>query len=473
MKQIILTFGVLLSAFFIIWGIKLRTPINRPENTDDGTVLAWYEQNALAPNVGEQWILDASVPDDYIPVPGEDNLFLVIDENGNIVKYVKGTKNEDGKWSFEEVNPDIPNNYELVNGTTNLYKVTEPDGTVSYYLYVRNEDGSYCFVEANEFGEPWYEGADAEVITNNFVHEDGNIYSVYNKDGVKEGYAERKRTDKGGYQWKKVTKKEMLGKAEEKKKKAAEEKKNKEKGNQKDEDATIASKKLETPTEKESNIPEDANVNVDGSYVIKNTDTETVEEDGYRVTYQTITYNTYNKNNEIIGQKKEGPTEIERVKIEGDEGVADTSLVADTLDGEYKRVSKQVSYDKDKAKEVLKLLNEERKNAGLDELSMSKDSDTYKLACIKAADMAIYNYADSTSKMYGTLDDMIEKWSISAGVPSENIWKAGNKSAKAINKSFMSNANSKDLCLSSNYTEVGIAIVEQNGHLYIAEIFIK
>ncbi len=58
---------------------------------------------------------------------------------------------------------------------------------------------------------------------------------------------------------------------------------------------------------------------------------------------------------------------------------------------------------------------------------MDTSSEAYKLACIRAADMAIYDYSSSTSPMYGTLNDMCNLWKISSSHPSENIWKAPSK----------------------------------------------
>ena len=43
MKRITLTFMILLSVFFTIWGVKMKHPINRPENVKEDTETPWYE----------------------------------------------------------------------------------------------------------------------------------------------------------------------------------------------------------------------------------------------------------------------------------------------------------------------------------------------------------------------------------------------------------------------------------------------
>ena len=95
------------------------------------------------------------------------------------------------------------------------------------------------------------------------------------------------------------------------------------------------------------------------------------------------------------------------------------SKIKSTLDKELARVSSRVEFDTKKANDVLTKLNAQRKSEGLSSLSMDTSSEAYKLACIRAADMAIYDYSSSTSPMYGTLNDMCNLWKISSSHPSE------------------------------------------------------
>ena len=61
--------------------------------------------------------------------------------------------------------------YEAVEGLENVYKVTLDDGTVEYFLYIRNKDDTFAFVPVDENGvrldAP--KGGTSE-IPENFVH---------------------------------------------------------------------------------------------------------------------------------------------------------------------------------------------------------------------------------------------------------------------------------------------------------------
>ena len=90
-----------------------------------------------------------------------------------------------------------------MDGLDHIYKVTDKDGTSSYQQYVRNEDGSYAYVPVNENGVPLDDGADATTIdTTHYVHKSGNVYGLYNDNGVLTGYRERV---KDGEKQKKIT----------------------------------------------------------------------------------------------------------------------------------------------------------------------------------------------------------------------------------------------------------------------------
>ena len=461
MRRTIATFSILLIIFFGSWGIKAKMPIDRPENMETGSTVPWYMSDYSSPTVEDEWILDPTIPDNYVPVPGEYELYMIVDTEGNITGYKQRTLLEDGTWAWEDVNPDIPNNYELVEGSDNLYKVTDENGYVFYYLYQRNDDNTYAFVACDEFGVPYFDGEDAEIIASNFIHEDGNIYSVYNDNGVKEGYAERIVNDDGKYVWKvsdgvpNITVAEMPTVTTE----------------------TYTTEDFSSLTTETHIIQPDITdgnkvYNQDGTYTTTSTSTNTVTENGYNIIYETKVINTYDKDGNLIFTKKEGPTELSRTPVTASQD-PDISLIKDTVDEEYQRVSSLVSYNTELANSVLALLNAERANQGLSPLTMSTDSEAYKVACIRAGDMATYNYVSSTSPMYGTLDDMVSRWGLSTANASENVWKAGNKSAEDIHSRFQAYDGSRNVRMSGNYTEVGIAIVSKDGQLYIAEIYLK
>ena len=213
--------------------------------------------------------------------------------------------------------------------------------------------------------------------------------------------------------------------------------------------------------------------NGDGTYTVTDKTVSTETKGGYLYTYQTTVYSTYDKTGNLISTKKDGPYEISKVAAGGTSATADQSQIASTLDGELARVSGSVSFDTEKASQVLNKLNAERKNQGLNTLSMSASSEAYKLACIRAADMAIYDHSSSSSPMYGTLDSMVSRFNCHSSHPSENIWKASTRSASEIHTRFQANESSRKVRMSNGYSEVGIAIVEKNNQTYVAEIYLN
>ncbi len=431
----------------------MKTPINRPDNLNDSSETPWYESRYSSPVADDEWYLDPTIPENYIPVPGEENLFMIVDTTGAITGYQKRTMQEDGTWAWSDATPDIPDNYELVKD--NLYKVTNAEGGVSYYLYIRNEDDTYCFVQSDENGTPYYDGTDADIIASNYIHEDDNIYSVYNDNGVKEGYAERKKNKDGKYVWKESKKP--------KKKKTTE-------NTQVAENTTEDNKKVIAGNTPNTETPTTANN--DGTYTVTEKSSNTVTEDGYTIIYETIVYNTYDANGKLLYTKQEGPYEVSRKKASASE-TPNATNIKESLDEEFARVSAQVTYDTTKATEILTKLNAERANQGLTTLKMDTNSESYKLACIRAADMAIYNYSSSESPLYGTLEKMVARWKCTTANSSENVWRTSNKTADEIHSRFQAYDGSRNVRMSASYTEVGIAVVEQDGQLYIAEIYLK
>ena len=461
MKRIILLLMTLLTIFFVTWGVKAKTPINRPSNLEEEQETPWYENKYTSPQAGEEWTLDPEIPLNYIPVPGQDELYMVVDDSGKIIGYRHRTKQADGTWVWEDVNPDIPDNYEKVDGLENVYKVTDANGKTSYYLYVRNDDDTFCFVPVDEHGNPLDDGKAADKIDDNYVHVDGNVYAVYNEDNVKMGYRERVKDDSGNYIWKVCEEPEIdnsvgngLGSLYKKT------------GNDAKTDQNSGSSVLVG----NGNSKKD---NGDGTYTVTDKTVSTETKGGYLYTYQTTVYSTYDKTGNLISTKKDGPYEISKVAAGGTSATADQSQIASTLDGELARVSGSVSFDTEKASQVLNKLNAERKNQGLNTLSMSASSEAYKLACIRAADMAIYDHSSSSSPMYGTLDSMVSRFNCHSSHPSENIWKASTRSASEIHTRFQANESSRKVRMSNGYSEVGIAIVEKNNQTYVAEIYLN
>ena len=451
MKKTIVVLILLISALFTVRGVKIMAAINPPESTSTSTETAWYETRYSTPQAEDDWTLDPEIPDNYVPVPGEDEMYMVIDDTGNIINYRQRTQSIDGTWEWEDIaDPDLAIEIEPVEGVDDVYKMTDEEDVVTYQKYVRNPDNSYAFVETDENGVPTDDGSSADEISDYYYRYADNIYALYNENGVLIGYRERVSNGDGTYFWSVVDAPAS---------------------------ANIASLEsiLQDDQEQENaDAAESSNkvTNQNGSYTVTKKSTESVTENGYTVVYQTTVYYTYDKDGTLTSTKKDGPTEISRTQIGTGTVTPNTNLIASTLDGELARVSESVTFNTDKANEMLTLLNEARTDQGLSALSMSTDSEAYKLACIKAADMAIYGYSATESPMYGTLDDMITRYGCTSSNPSENIWKAMSKSASEIHSRFQSNESSRTVRM-SDYTQVGIAIVDVDGNTYVAEVFLK
>ena len=131
MKKLFFTFITLLIVFFSAWGIKLRMPINRPNNVQGEQQVAWYETRYTAPTAEEEWTLDPEIPVNYLPVAGEDEVYMVLDDSGNIVGYRHRTQQEDGSWLWTDIEDPNAEHYEKVDGLDHVYKVaTEELGMV-------------------------------------------------------------------------------------------------------------------------------------------------------------------------------------------------------------------------------------------------------------------------------------------------------------------------------------------------------
>ena len=342
MKKLFFTFIALLIVFFSAWGIKLRMPINRPNNVQGEQQVAWYETRYTAPTAEEEWTLDPEIPVNYLPVAGEDEVYMVLDDSGNIVGYRHRTQQEDGSWLWTDIEDPNAEHYEKVDGLDHIYKVTDKDGTSSYQQYVRNEDGSYAYVPVNENGVPLDDGADATTIdTTHYVHKSGNVYGLYNDNGVLTGYRERVM-DGENYVWK-VTDPPQSSTSDLQEWSEAK----KDNANQGDLSADSGD-----GTQNSGNNgvivggsgAESSQIdNGDGTYTKTETNVSTKTEDGYCITYKTTVTSVYDTNGTLISTQKDGPYEVSREKLNVSEDPSAASA-ADTIDAEVARVSGKVSY---------------------------------------------------------------------------------------------------------------------------------
>lgn len=116
-------------------------------------------------------------------------------------------------------------------------------------------------------------------------------------------------------------------------------------------------------------------------------------------------------------------------------------------------------------KEVFDLINKQRTQNGLSALKL--DTETLRVARIKAQDMVDNNYFLHNSPTYGTPFQMLNSFKISYKTAGENI--AGNSSNSAAVTAWMNSSGHKANILNSsfNYTGIGVVKGSKYGKIYV------
>lgn len=116
-------------------------------------------------------------------------------------------------------------------------------------------------------------------------------------------------------------------------------------------------------------------------------------------------------------------------------------------------------------KEVFDLINKQRTQNGLSALKL--DTETLRVARIKAQDMVDNNYFSHNSPTYGTPFQMLNSFKISYKTAGENI--AGNSSNSAAVTAWMNSSGHKANILNSsfNYTGIGVVKSSKYGKVYV------
>ena len=120
-------------------------------------------------------------------------------------------------------------------------------------------------------------------------------------------------------------------------------------------------------------------------------------------------------------------------------------------------------------KEVFDLINNQRTQNGLSALKL--DTETLRVARIKAQDMVDNNYFSHNSPTYGSPFQMLSSFKISYKTAGENI--AGNSSNSAAVTAWMNSSGHKANILNSsfNYTGIGVVSSSKYGKVYV-QIFL-
>lgn len=116
-------------------------------------------------------------------------------------------------------------------------------------------------------------------------------------------------------------------------------------------------------------------------------------------------------------------------------------------------------------KEVFDLINSQRTQNGLSALKL--DTETLRVARIKAQDMVDNNYFSHNSPTYGSPFQMLNSFKISYKTAGENI--AGNSSNSSAVTAWMNSSGHKANILNSsfNYTGIGVVKSSKYGKVYV------
>lgn len=120
-------------------------------------------------------------------------------------------------------------------------------------------------------------------------------------------------------------------------------------------------------------------------------------------------------------------------------------------------------------KEVVRLVNIERKQAGLNPLQI--DTQVSNVARLKSEDMRDRNYFNHTSPTYGSPFDMLKRFNITYKTAGENIAK-GQKTAEAVVEAWMNSEGHRRNILSKSFTHIGVGYAKKGSTTYWTQMFI-
>ena len=506
MRSLMAIFVILLGLFLGVWIFKATQSVERPDEYEEGydpDAGAWWK-TSFSDQAQEGWSLkDMDVPENYIPVPGQGNLFMVVDANGHITGYMRREKQIDGSWKWEQVNPDIPENYEAVEGLKNVYRVIDEDGNATYFLYIRNEDDTFAFVECDENGNPIGRDNDATTIDARHVNITGNVYSLLNEHGVVIGYQKRKERPDGSFVWEDIPDfEEMAQQLRDRRSRDGSSKVDMDRLYRDLSDKQSASVPdltppvLETPTLTDPGTPDPVRIEISGqnsggqvsatpgqTTVINNADgsvtktqivRETRTEDGRKTTYESKVTQVFNEDGTLRESKTDGPYPVQSQEMITDNvaPTPDPEAKAETLSAEEVRFCAEVMYDDSIAGEVAARLNAQRAENSLPALQMTDTA--MAIARLRAADMMKYDTTNTALPTYGTLSAMMSYYGIGSAFPGENVWKTVPKGAEQIHARLQASENARKTRMGKDITQAGIAVAwdKEKEHIYYCEVFL-
>lgn len=121
--------------------------------------------------------------------------------------------------------------------------------------------------------------------------------------------------------------------------------------------------------------------------------------------------------------------------------------------------------------EVIRLVNIERSNRGLQ--TLQQNWELSRVARYKSQDMIDKGYFAHTSPTYGTFFKMIDSFGIKASGAAENIAQ-GQRTPQHVMSSWMNSPGHRNNILSPSFTQIGVgAAKDSKGNLTWTQMFIK
>lgn len=117
-KKLLGVFVALFIVFVVLWSFSPTTGQKVPETTT---------QQKVEVSAGDYIVTQrADVPENYVAVAGFKNVYKVV-ENGEIKGYKEKTKS-----GFVDYDINIPSYFVKIDGSDEIYQVTNDDGSVQY-----------------------------------------------------------------------------------------------------------------------------------------------------------------------------------------------------------------------------------------------------------------------------------------------------------------------------------------------------
>lgn len=119
-------------------------------------------------------------------------------------------------------------------------------------------------------------------------------------------------------------------------------------------------------------------------------------------------------------------------------------------------------------KEVVRLVNAERKSRGLP--ALRRTAKISRVACLKAEDMRDRNYFSHTSPTYGTPFEMLSNKGVRYAYAGENI-AMGQVTAQEVVQAWMNSKGHRENILNPNYTKIGVGCCDNVQGPYWVQLF--